>query len=170
MPRTTEKPNRWVGGKPDRRNMPKPAQTTLMEKKIGFHSLEQAADQASHDCILPSGCRLTHMSIWIIASTPIPIATLGAGAEMMSTGTRKWPSMPSIRRGMTPRPTSIAQATRNRGMVPDAETFRGVRLLFEPAVQEMRYILAELVHVEGLVDEVDGAGGERGLFVAFQRR
>src|SRR5512135_2676182 len=100
VPKTTEKPNRWVGGKPDRMNIPKPAQTTLMEYKMGFHSLEQTPAQASQESMLPAGCRRTQISMWIMASMPIPMAILGPGAETMSMGTRKRPRMPSIRIGI----------------------------------------------------------------------
>lgn len=89
MPRAIEKPNRWVGGKPDKINIPKPVLTTVMEYKMGFHDLEQTLAQASQEYMFPAGCRRTQMSIWNMASTPMPIATLTPGAEMMSIGSCK---------------------------------------------------------------------------------
>ena len=54
VPKTTEKPNRWVGGNPDKMNIPKPAHTTLIEYKIGFQSLEQTLAHEASERMSPA--------------------------------------------------------------------------------------------------------------------
>ena len=100
VPMTTDIPKRCVGGKFESAKMPNPQQMMIIENKIGRHWPNAASCQALPRSASAIVRRRTKNMVWIMASTPIPIAKFAAGAEIISTGILKIPIKPSMPAGI----------------------------------------------------------------------
>ena len=87
-PRTMVPPKRCVGGKDEKKKIPKPAQITSIEVMIGCHIWRDTCAQRAE---FVERCleRWKMLTMWIMESMPMPIATLVAGAAMVSKGILK---------------------------------------------------------------------------------